>query len=90
MTRIYYIFNIWFLLNKSRSTIQIKYLLTSMREVCFIFRGVLYRCTICKLVVDIPVHIVDMGKTFFACTICHAGQEGGAKDVHEDVWEYLG
>lgn len=35
-----------------------------------------YRCVVCKLVVDIPVHMIPMGKTFFACPICHAGEEG--------------
>jgi len=49
-----------------------------------------YQCVVCKLVVDIPAHIVAMGKTFFACPICHAGEDGGAKGSHEDVWEYLG
>lgn len=49
-----------------------------------------YRCVVCKLVVEIPAHIADMGKTFFACPICHAGEDGGAKGAHEDVWEYLG
>ena len=49
-----------------------------------------YQCVVCKLVVEVPVHIVSMGKSFFACPICHAGQEGGAKAAHEDVWEYLG
>ncbi len=49
-----------------------------------------YRCTVCKVVVDIPAHVVAMGKPFFACPICHAGEAGGAKEAHEDVWEYLG
>lgn len=49
-----------------------------------------YQCVVCKLVVDVPAHVVAMGKTFFACPICHAGEEGGAKGPHEEVWEYLG
>lgn len=49
-----------------------------------------YRCVVCKAMIDIPAHVVSMGKPFFACPICHAGEDGGAKGAHEDVWEYLG
>lgn len=49
-----------------------------------------YRCVVCKIVVEIPAHVAAMNKPFFACPICHAGEEGGAKAPHEDVWEYLG
>ena len=49
-----------------------------------------YRCVVCRVIVDIPEHVAAMNKPFFACPICHAGEEGGAKEIHEDVWEYLG
>ncbi|MEI8092487.1 MAG: hypothetical protein WCG98_10450 [bacterium] len=35
-----------------------------------------YKCVVCGLVVEIEQKFIDMGKTFFACPICHAGTEG--------------
>lgn len=49
-----------------------------------------YRCTVCKVVIEISEHIAQMNKPFFACPICHAGSEWGPKWVMDDVWEYLG
>ncbi|MDD2871279.1 MAG: hypothetical protein PHS49_04775 [Candidatus Gracilibacteria bacterium] len=49
-----------------------------------------YKCIICGLIVDIDQHFIERGSTFFACPICHAGNENGPKGPQDDVWEYLG
>ncbi|MEI6650259.1 MAG: hypothetical protein WCL23_02360 [Candidatus Moraniibacteriota bacterium] len=48
-----------------------------------------YQCVVCGFIVEYNQHLIDRGVLFAACSVCHAGTEGGPKGADEDMWKAI-